>query len=95
VLATIRVRLSDGRERLLSAEVSEVPDAPEQLLGHFERDGKLALGDREVVPFELVERVEFAPPEPESSPPWFVGLHDEDVAAAMDERFERPPYEPE
>jgi hypothetical protein len=93
VLATIRVELSDGTERLLSAEVSEAPRSPDELLRRFERNGRLALGDREDASFEDVVRVEFASPESQESPPWFVGLHDEDVASAMEGRLEKPPYE--
>ncbi len=93
MLVTIRVSLADGTERLLSAEVPEAPAAPEDLLGNFERNGRLAVGDREDVPFEDVVKVEFAPAEAQTSPPWFAGLHDEDVASAMDGRFETPPHE--
>jgi hypothetical protein len=93
VLVTIRVSLAGGSERLLSAEVTEAPSAPEDLLGNFERNGRLAVGDREDVPFEEVVNVEFAAAEAQTSPPWFAGLHDEDVASAMEGRFETPPHE--
>jgi len=93
VLVTILVSLADGTERLLSAEVAEAPPAPEDLLERFERNGRLAVGDREDVSFDDVLRVEFAAPDAQTSPPWFAGLHDEDVASAMESRFEKPPYE--
>ena len=93
MLVTLRIYLSDGRERLLATEVDEPPEAPEELLEHFKRSGEIALGDRESVSVHDVVKVEFAPPVPQSAPPWGPGLRDEDVASAMEGRFEKPPYE--
>jgi hypothetical protein len=93
MLVTLRVLLADGTERLLSAEVEDTPEAPEALLGRFDRNGELAVGDRETVPFAEVVKVEFAVPEPQSGPTWVAGLQDEDVEAAMDGRFDKPSYE--
>jgi hypothetical protein len=93
MLVTLRIHLSDGRERLLATEVDEAPETPEELVERFIRNGEIALGDRESVPVHDVVKVEFAPPEPQSAPPWGPGLRDEDVASAMEGRFEKPPYE--
>jgi hypothetical protein len=93
VLVTLRIHLSDGRDRLLAAEVEEQPASPEELLERFDRNGEIAIGDRESVPVDRIVRVEFAPPEPQSSPPWLGNLHDEDVESAMEGRFDRPPNE--
>jgi len=93
VLVTLRVHLADGTERLLSTEVEEAPEGPHALLRRFDRNGELALGDRETVPFGDVVGVEFAEPEPQSGPSWIAGLQDEDVESAMDGRFERPSSE--
>jgi hypothetical protein len=63
----------------------------------FNRDGRIRLGDRETVPVKDVVKVEFAPPERQVGPRvWGVageGLAGEDVATAMEERFEEPAYE--
>ena len=89
----LRIHLADGRESLLSAEVDESPETPEELLEQFNRDGQIRLGDRESVSIKDVVKVEFAPVEPQEGPSWVRGLRDEDVASAMEERFEKPDYE--
>lgn len=93
MLVTLRIYLSDGSERLLAAEVDAAPETPEELLKHFDRSGEVALGDRESVSMNEVVKVEFAPPEPQLAPPLGSGLRDEDVASAMEGRFDKPPYE--
>ena len=93
MLVTLRLYLSDGSERLLATETDEPPEKPEELLQHFNRSGEIALGDRESVSANDVVRVEFAAPEPQSAPSWFMGLRDEDVESAMEGRFEKPQYE--
>ena len=93
MLVTLRVHLADGKEHLLAAEVVEPPGTPEELLDRLERNGQIAIGDRESVPVSEVVKIEFASPEPKSAPPWRQVLRDEDVESAMDGRFERPPYE--
>jgi hypothetical protein len=93
VVVRLRIHLADGREALLSAEVDESPETPEELLEQFDRDGQIPLGDRESVPIKEVVKVEFAPVESRAGPAWVRGLHDEDVASAMEERFEKPAYE--
>jgi hypothetical protein len=93
MVVRLRIHLADGRERLLSAEVAEPPETPEELLEQFDREGQIPLGDRESVPITDVVKVEFAPAEPQEAPPWLGDLHDEDVASAMEGRFERPPFE--
>jgi hypothetical protein len=97
VLVRLRIHLADGREALLSAEVDESPETPEKLLEQFNRDGRITLGDRETVPIEDLVKVELAPPEPQVGPRIWghagEGLAGEDVATAMEERFEKPAYE--
>jgi hypothetical protein len=93
VVVRVRVHLADGRQALLSAEVEEPPETPEELLDLLHREGQIRLGDRESVPIEDVVRVEFAPPEPQTGPSWLGDLQDEDVASAMESRFEKPAYE--
>ena len=93
MLVRLRLYLSDGRERLLAAEVDTPPETPEELLEHLNRSGEVTLGDRESVPIEDVVKIEFAPPEAQSAPSRGPGLRDEDVASAMEGRFEKPPYE--
>ena len=89
----VRVHLADGRQALLSAEVEEPPETPEELLELLHRDDQIRLGDRESVPIDDVVRVEFAPPEPQTGPSWLGDLQDEDVESAMESRFEKPAYE--
>lgn len=93
MLVRLRVHLADGRETLLSAEVDEPPETPERFLEQFNRKGQVVLGDRESVPIKDVVKVEFAPAEPEAAPPWLRNLRDEDVASAMEGRFEKPTFE--
>jgi hypothetical protein len=93
MLVTLKVWLADGKECLLSAELDEVPESPEELLTTFVRDDEIALSDSASVPRSEVVRVEFAPVEPEAGPRWIGPLRDEDVESAMDGRFEKPPYE--
>jgi hypothetical protein len=93
VLVTLRIYVSDGSEYLLATELDEVPETPEQLLEHFDRNGEIAVGDRASVPLDDVVKVEFAPTKPLVAPPWLGNLRDEDVESAMDGRFEKPPYE--
>ena len=89
----LRIHLEDGREALLSAEVDAPPETPEDLLEQFKREGQILLGDRETVPIKDVVKVEFAPAEPQAAPSWLRDLRDEDVASAMDGRFEKPAFE--
>jgi hypothetical protein len=98
VLVTLRLRLRDGRERLLSRELARGDDAtPRELLERISRDGRVPLGDRESYPLDAIEGVELvAPPAPEQAPSWTeegrpagVELRDEDVAAALRERYDR------
>ena len=93
MVVRIRIHLADGGEALLSAEVDESPETPEEVLEQFNRDGRIRLGDRETVPIKDVVKVEFAPVEPQSGPSWLGDLRDEDVASAMDGRFEKPAFE--
>jgi hypothetical protein len=93
VVVRIRIHLANGREALLSAEVEEPPETPEELLEQLNREGQIPLGDRESVPIKDVVKVEFAPVEPQTAPSWLGDLHDEDVASAMDGRFEKPAFE--
>ena len=88
----LRIHLADGREALLSAEVEEPPETPEELLEQLDRDGQI-LGDRESVPIKDVVKVEFAPAAPQEAPSWLRDLRDEDVASAMEGRFEKPAFE--
>jgi hypothetical protein len=93
MLVTLRIFVSDGKAYLLAAELDEPPETPEQLLDRFNRNGKIALGDRVSVSVDDVVKVEFAAPEPLTAPAWIGKLRDEDVESAMEGRFERPPYE--
>ena len=93
MVVRLRIHLADGREALLSAEVAEPPETPEEFLEQFNREGQIPLGDRESVTIEDVVKVEFAPAEPEAAPPWLRDLRDEDVASAMEGRFEKPGFE--
>jgi hypothetical protein len=93
MVVRLRIHLADGREALLSAEVDESPETPEELLEQFNREGQIPLGDRETVPIKDVVKVEFAPVEPQAGPSWVGDLRDEDVASAMDGRFEKPAFE--
>lgn len=89
----VRIHLADGRETLLSAEVDEPPETPEEVVELLNREGQIRLGDRESVPIKDVVTVEFAPAEPKAGPSWLGDLQDEDVAAAMEGRFEKPAFE--
>ena len=89
----LRIHLADGREALLSTEVDEQPETPEEFLEQFNREGQIRLGDRETVPIKHVVKVEFAPAEPQAGPSWLGDLRDEDVASAMEGRFEKPDFE--
>lgn len=93
MVVRLRIHLADGREALLSAEVDEPPETPEELLEQFNRDGQIPLGDRETVRIKDVVKVEFDPVEPQAGPSWLGNLQDEDVASAMDGRFEKPAFE--
>lgn len=93
MVVRLRIRLADGREALLSAEVDEPPETPERFLEQFTRQGQILLGDRESVPITDVMKVEFAPAEPQAAPPWGPDLRDEDVESAMEGRFEAPAFE--
>jgi hypothetical protein len=93
IVVRLRLHLADGRETLLSAEVDAPPETPELFLEQFNRHGEIRLGDRETVPFTDVVKVEFAPVEPQTAPPWLGDLRDEDVASAMEERFDKPVFE--
>jgi hypothetical protein len=93
VVVRLRIHLADGREALLSAEVDEPPETPEEFLEQFKRDSQIPLGDRETVPIKDVVKVEFAPAEPRAGSSWLGDLRDEDVASAMDGRFEKPAFE--
>jgi hypothetical protein len=93
MLVRLRIHLADGREALLSAEVDEPPETPKELLEQFNRNGRIRLGDRQTVPIQEVVKVEFAPAEPQAGPSWVGDLRDEDVASAMDGRFEKPAFE--
>jgi hypothetical protein len=93
VVVRVRIHLADGRETLLSAEVDEPPETPEEVVELLNREGQIRLGDRESVPIEDVVTVEFAPAEPKAGPSWLGDLQDEDVAAAMEGRFEKPAFE--
>jgi hypothetical protein len=93
VVVRLRIHLAGGREALLSAEVDEPPETPEELLEQFNRDGQILLGDRETVPIKDVVKVEFAPAEPQAAPSWLRDLRDEDVESAMEGRFEKPAFE--
>jgi hypothetical protein len=86
MLVTLRLFLSSGEERLLSQEVEDGDEAPEQLLRRISRDGQVRLGDRESVPLDAIERVEVVPPpEPQVAPGFGPEgrLRDEDVDAAV------------
>jgi hypothetical protein len=98
VLVTLRLHLRDGRERLLAQELAPGDDSsPCELLERIAKDGRVPLGDRESYPLEEIERVELVPPPaPEQAPSWTedgrpagVELRDEDVAAALRERYDR------
>jgi hypothetical protein len=93
VVVRLRMHLADGREALLSAELEEQPETPEELLEQLNREGQIPLGDRDSVPIKDVVRVEFAQAEPQTAPSWLGELRDEDVASAMDGRFEKPALE--
>ena len=93
MVVRLRIHLADGREALLSAEVEEPPGTPEELLEQLDREGRIVLGDRESVPIKEVVKVEFAPAESQAAPSWLGDLRDEDVASAMDGRFEKPALE--
>jgi hypothetical protein len=93
MVVRLRIHLADGREALLSAAVAEPAETPEEFLEEFNRDGQIRLGDRETVPIKDVVKVEFAPAEPEAAPSWLGDLRDEDVASAMEGRYERPVFE--
>jgi hypothetical protein len=93
VVVRLRIHLADGREALLSVAVDEPADTPEEFLEQFNRDGQIRLGDRETVPIKDVVKVEFAPTEPETAPSWLGDLRDEDVASAMEGRYEKPGFE--
>lgn len=93
MVVRLRIHLADGREALLSAEVEEPPETPEELLEQLDREGQILLGDRESVPIKDVVKVEFAPAEPQAAPSWLRDLRDEDVASAMEGRFEKPAFE--
>ena len=93
MVVRVRIHLADGREALLSAEVDEPPETPEEFLELLNREGQIRLGDRESVPIKDVVKVEFAPAEPQAGPSWLGDLRDEDVASAMDGRFEKPAFE--
>jgi hypothetical protein len=93
VLVTLRIYVSDGNQYLLATELDEPPETPEQLLEHFTRNQEIALGDRGSVSVHDVVKIEFAPPQPLTAPPWIGELRDEDVESAMEGRFDKPPYE--
>jgi hypothetical protein len=78
---------------LLSAEVGEPPETPEEFLAQLNREGQILLDDRESVPIKDVVKVEFAPAEPQAAPSWGPDLRDEDVESAMEGRFEKPAFE--
>ena len=86
MLVTLRLYLRNGDERLLSQEVEEADETPEQLLGRISRNGRVALGDRESVSLDAIARVEVVPPpEPQVAPGFGPEgrLRDEDVDAAL------------
>lgn len=91
VLVTLRLYLPDGSERLVSRELEDEPDSPEEILEKVSEAGRIALGDRESISLDQVVKVEREPPpEPQTAPPWGPGLRDEDVASALKENFEPP-----
>jgi hypothetical protein len=93
MVVRLRIHLADGRDALLSAEVDQPPETPEEFLEQFNRQGRIRLGDRETVLLKDVVEVQFAPTEPQAAPPWGPELRDEDVQSAMDGRFAKPPFE--
>jgi hypothetical protein len=94
VLVTLKLYLSDGRERQLSQEVGDGdPATPREILERMSDDGLIRLGDRESCSLDAVERVELVPLEAASGPDWHepgrppdARLRDEDVSAALREQ---------
>src|SRR5437016_5977848 len=94
MLITLKLYLSDGRERQLSSEAADDRATPRELLERISSGGQVRLGDRESVSLDDVERVELVPPpEPrrglnweEPRTPEGVSLRDEDVSAALREQ---------
>lgn len=93
MLVTLRVFASDGKQYLLAAEVDEPPATPAQLLERFNKGGRIAVSDRASLPVDEIARVEFESAERLTAPTWLGDLRDEDVASAMEGRFEKPPHE--
>jgi len=98
MLVTLRLQLRDGRERLLSQELAPGDDATaHEILERISENGRVPLGDRESCALDAIERVEVVPkPDPKTAPSWTedgrpagVELRDEDVAAALRERYEQ------
>jgi hypothetical protein len=94
MLVTLKLYLSDGRERQLSHEVADDPATPHQILERISSNGRVRLSDRESFALDDVERVELVPPpEPRRGPNWTeegtpegLRLRDEDVSAALREQ---------
>jgi len=94
VLVTLRLQLTDGRERQISVEASDVDVTPLELLERSSDGGRVRLGDREECELRCIARVEIVPPpEPRTAPRWVeegapgdILLRDEDVETALRER---------
>jgi len=94
VLVTLRLFLSNGEERLLSQEVADVNETPDEILERIGKDGRIPLGDRDSCRLEEIVKAEIAAPEPKTGPTLKydgVRVRDEDVSAAMRGSFDRPP----
>ncbi len=88
MLLTLRLHLANGGDRLVSRELDNADEPPSEMLKRFSENGRIAVGDREHVPLDEIVSIEVVPdPEPQTAPPWGPGLHDEDVASALKERY--------
>jgi hypothetical protein len=91
MLRTLRLRFADRPDHDLAFEVTEEEADPWRLLKtSADRNGRITLGDRDSCGIEDVLEVTLVDLKRIEGTTFEHGLQDEDVAAALDESYERP-----
>ena len=90
MLWTLRLRFADRPQLDLAVEADDAEtDGWALLRARVDDNGRIRLGDRESCRIDDVVDVEVVRPGPVEGPGFEHGLQDEDVAAALDENYER------
>ena len=91
MLLTLRLSFADRPEHELAVDSAEAGADPWEMLRSLaDRDGWVALGDRDSFRIDEVVDLRLVEPRSVEGPGWRGDLQDEDAAAALDENYDAP-----